>query len=126
MSRLRVVSTYLVVKVTAGTDAPERCAAAFSLAATGVASGLDVSLWLSGEAAWFAVPGHAAEFALAESAPLPDLLSAVLAGGTVFLCSQCAARRGISAEATLPGVTIAGMATFLEQIMRDSTQAVVY
>ena len=44
----------------------------------------------------------------------------------MFLCSQCAARRGIVHETTLPGITIAGMASYLEQIMTDSTQAVVY
>ena len=120
------MSSRLVVKVTAGTDSPERCAAAFSLASTAVLSGVDVSLWLSGEAAWFAVPGQAAEFALPESAPLPDLLEVVMQGGRVFLCSQCAARRGIVQEATLPGITVAGMASYLEQIMTDSTQAVVY
>lgn len=120
------MNTHLVVKVTAGTDAPERCAQAFSLAATAAASGVDVALWLSGEAAWFAVPGHAAEFALPHAAPLTELLDAILAGGRVFLCSQCAARRGIAAEATLPGITIAGIATFLEQILQDATQAVVY
>jgi predicted peroxiredoxin len=120
------VSTRLVVKVTAGTDSPERCAQAFSLAATAVASGVDVSLWLSGEAAWFAVPGQAAEFALPFAAPLPELLNTVIAGGRVLLCSQCAARRGIAEEAMLPGIAIAGMAVFLEQIMADGTQAVVY
>ena len=120
------MSSRLVVKVTAGTDSPERCAAAFSLAATAVASGVDVSLWLSGEAAWFAVPGQAAEFALPQSPPLPDLLTTVISGGRVFLCSQCAARRGIAEGAMLPGISIAGMASFLEQIMADGTQAVVY
>jgi predicted peroxiredoxin len=120
------VNRHLVVKVTAGTDSPERCAAAFSLAATAVASGFDVSLWLSGEAAWFAVPGHAAEFALPFAPPLLDLLDSVLAGGKVFVCSQCAARRGIAEGAILPGIVIAGMAVYLEQIMADSTQAVVY
>ena len=120
------MNSRLVVKVTAGTDAPERCAQAFSLAGTAVASGVDVSLWLSGEAAWFAVPGHAAKFALPFAAPLPDLLDAVLTSGRVFLCSQCAARRGIAEEAVLPGVAIAGMAAFLEQIMAEGTQAVVY
>ena len=120
------MSRPLVVKVTAGTDAPERCAQAFSLASTAVASGVDVSLWLSGEAAWFAVPGHAAEFALPFAPPLIDLLDAVVAGGRVFLCSQCAARRGIAAEAMLPGIEIAGMAVFLEQITAEGAQAVVY
>jgi predicted peroxiredoxin len=120
------VNRHLVVKVTAGTDSPERCAQAFSLSGTAVASGVDVSLWLSGEAAWFAVPGHAAEFALPFAPPLIDLLDAVVAGGHVFVCSQCAARRGIAQEAVLPGIVIAGMAVYLEQIMADGTQAVVY
>ena len=53
----------LVVKATAGTDAPERCAQAFTVAATAVAAGVSVSLWLTGESAWFALPGRAAEFA---------------------------------------------------------------
>ena len=49
----------LVVKVTAGADAPERCAQAFTVAATAVAAGVAVSLWLTGESAWFALPGRA-------------------------------------------------------------------
>jgi predicted peroxiredoxin len=120
------VSSHLVVKVTAGTDSPERCAQALSLAATAVASGVDVALWLSGEAAWFSVPGQAAEFALPFAPPLIDLLDAVIVGGRVYVCSQCAARRGIAQDALLPGIEIAGMAVYLEQIMTDGTQAVVY
>ena len=50
----------LVVKATAGADAPERCAQAFTVAATAVAAGVDVSLWLTGESTWFALPGRAA------------------------------------------------------------------
>ena len=73
----------LVVKATAGADAPERCSQAFTVAATAVAAGVPVSLWLTGESAWFALPGRAAEFDLPHAAPLPDLLEAVLAGGTV-------------------------------------------
>jgi hypothetical protein len=34
----------LVIKVTAGADAPERCSQAFTVAAVAVASGVDVSL----------------------------------------------------------------------------------
>jgi predicted peroxiredoxin len=40
----------LVVKATAGADAPERCAQAFTVAAVAAASGPEVSLWLTGEA----------------------------------------------------------------------------
>ena len=116
----------LVVKVTAGSDAPERCAQAFTVAATAVASGVDVSLWLTGESAWFALPGRAAEFSLPHSAPLPDLLDAVLAGGRVTLCTQCAARREITEVDVLTGVRIAGAAVFVEEALADGAQALVY
>lgn len=115
-----------MVKVTAGADAPERCAQAFTVAAVGVASGVSVSLWLTGEASWFALPDRAAEFELPHSTPLPDLLAAVLAGGQVTLCTQCAARRSITAEDVLPGVRIAGAQAFLGEVMADGARALVY
>ena len=52
----------LVVKVTCGAEDPERCNQAFTVAPPRPSSGADVSLWLTGEAAWFAVPGRAEEF----------------------------------------------------------------
>lgn len=116
----------LVVKATSGTDAPERCSQAFTVASTAAASGLDVSLWLTGESAWFALPGRAAEFALPHAAPLPDLLDAILVAGRVTLCTQCAARRGIGPGDVLPGVRIAGAAVFVEEIMSEGAQALVY
>lgn len=116
----------LIVKTTAGADAPERCAQAFTVAATAVAAGAEVSLWLTGESSWFALPGRAAEFELPHSAPLPDLLAAVLAGGTVTLCTQCAARRDITPADVIDGVRIAGAAVFVEETLTDGTQALVY
>jgi predicted peroxiredoxin len=116
----------LVIKVTAGADAPERCSQAFTVAATAVAAGVDVSLWLTGEAAWFALPGRAAEFQLPHSAPLVDLLDALLSAGKVTLCTQCAARRSIGADEVLPQVRIAGAAVFVEEVTSDNTQALVY
>jgi predicted peroxiredoxin len=116
----------LVVKVTAGADAPERCAQAFTVAAVAVASGVPVSLWLTGDSAWYALPGRAETFALPHSAPLADLRDAVLAGGTLTLCTQCAARRQITGADVLPGVLIAGAQRFVEEIMTAGTQALVY
>lgn len=116
----------LVVKVTAGLDAPERCSQAFTVAATAVAAGVPVSLWLTGESAWFALPGRAAEFALPHAAPLPDLLDAVLAAGQVTLCTQCAARREITEADVLPGVRIAGAAVFVQESLAEGAQALVY
>ncbi|MGE5830108.1 MAG: DsrE family protein [Micromonosporaceae bacterium] len=116
----------LVVKATAGADAPERCAQAFTVAATAAAAGVAVSLWLTGESSWFALPGRAATFELPHSAPLADLLAAVLAGGSVTLCTQCAARREIGPADVLPGVRIAGAATFVEECLAPGAQALVY
>jgi predicted peroxiredoxin len=116
----------LVVKATAGLDAPERCAQAFTVAATAVAGGVPVSLWLTGESTWFALPGKATEFALPHSAPLTDLLAAVLAGGSVTACTQCAARRDITSADVIEGVRIAGAATFIEECLADGAQALVY
>ena len=67
-----MASRSLVVKVTAGKDDQERCNQGFTIAATAVASGLQVSLWLTGEAAWFALPDRAQDVALAHAAPPPD------------------------------------------------------
>ena len=120
------MASSLVVKVTAGADAPERCSQAFTVAATAVAAGVPTSLWLTGESAWFALPGRAAEFALPHSAPLPDLLAAVLAGGRVTLCTQCAARRDITEPDVIEGVRIAGAAAFVEECLADGAQALVY
>ena len=88
--------------------------------------GREVSLWLTGEAAWFGVPGRAEEFALPLATPLADLLAAVLAGGQVTVCSQCAARREIGQDDVHAGVRIAGAAVFTEEILRDGVQALVY
>ena len=120
------VTRSLVVKATAGADAPERCAQAFTVAATAVAAGAEVSLWLTGESTWYALPGRAAEFDLPHSAPLLDLLNAVLAGGRVTVCTQCAARREITADDLLPGIRIAGAAVFIEESLADGAQALIY
>jgi predicted peroxiredoxin len=116
----------LVIKVTAGKDDPERCNQAFTVAATAAASGIPVSLWLTGEAAWFALPGRAGEFSLPEAAPLADLFSGVLSAGTVTLCTQCAARRGITEDDVIDGIRISGATTFVAEITTGGAQALVY
>ncbi len=116
----------LVVKCTAGVEAPERCAQAFTVAATALAAGAAVSLWLTGEAVWLAVPGRAEEFVLPHSAPQAQLRDAILAGGTITVCTQCAARRDLTQQQLLAGVRIAGATSFVDEILRDRVQALVY
>src|SRR5262245_46838477 len=116
----------LVVKATAGTDAPERCSQAFTVAATAIASGVDVSLWLTGESAWLALPGKAEKFELAHAAPLNELLEAVLRDGRVTVCTQCAQRRSITISDVIPGIRIAGSVAFVEEVLAEGAQALVY
>lgn len=116
----------LVVKVTAGKDDPERCNQAFTVAAAAVASGVNVSLWLTGEASWFALPGRASDLALPHAASLGELLAIILADGAVSLCTQCAARREITEDDLLAGIRIAGAPTFVAEILADGAQALVY
>ncbi len=116
----------LVVKVTAGAEALERCAQALTVAATAATAGVPVSLWLTGEAAWFALPGRAGEVTLEHSAPLAELLAGVLEAGLVTLCIQCAERRGIEPGDLIEGIRLAGAATFVAESLAEGAQAIVY
>ena len=120
------MASRLVVKVTAGEDAPERCAQAFTVASVALAAGAQVSLWLTGESSWFALPGRAETFELPHAAPLAELLQAILAGGSVTLCTQCAARRNIDAADVITGIRVSGAQTFVEEVLAPDTQALVY
>jgi predicted peroxiredoxin len=85
-----------------------------------------VSLWLTGEAAWFALPERADDVRLPYAVPLGEMLASVLAAGTVTLCTQCASRREITEEDVITGIRIAGASTFVAEIIADDTQALVY
>jgi predicted peroxiredoxin len=116
----------LVVKLTAGPEAPERCSQAFTVAAIAAEAGVPTSVWLTGESSWFALPGKAATFELAEAGSLRGQLDTVLTNGTVTLCSQCAARRAISAGDVIAGVRLAGPETFVAEALADDVRALVY
>ncbi len=116
----------LVVKLTIGDDAAERCSEGFTTAAAAASAGADVSLWLTGEAVWLATPGRAAAFDLPHAAPLDGLLDLVLGAGRVTVCEQCAARRGLHLEDLVPGVQQAGATAYVEEILTPHTQALVF
>ena len=121
-----MASGALIVKATAGKNDPERCNQAFTVAATAVASGVPVSLWLTGEATLLALPGQADDFMLAYATPLGDLLETILRAGSVTVCTQCAARREISQDDLIDGVRIAGATTFVAEVLADGAKALVY
>ncbi len=116
----------LVITCTAGAEDPERCNQAFTVASAALASGVKVSLWLSGEAAWFGVPGRAEEFDLPLAGSLSEARDLLLELGELFVCAQCAARRGLVEDDLVPGARIAGATAFTESILVDGVQALVY
>ncbi len=116
----------LVIEVTAGLDAPERCNQAFTVAAAACASGVPVEVWLSGEAAWLAVPGRADELELDHATPLAELLEIVLEVGRLRVCTQAAIRRGLALDDLIEGITISGAASYVELVLREHTRVLVY
>jgi predicted peroxiredoxin len=115
-----------VIKVTCGADEAERLSQALTVAATAVASGVEVSLWLTGDATWLGVAGRVPDLGLEHAVPIGDLVAQVLDAGSVTVCTQCAARRGIAVADLAPGVRIAGAATFVDEVLGEGTQALVY
>jgi predicted peroxiredoxin len=120
------VTRPLAVKLTCGAEAPERANQALTVAASAVALGAPVSLWLTGEGVWFAVPGRQPELGLEHAMAPGDLLATVLSDGQVTVCSQCAARRSLTETDLIDGAHIAGAAAFTELVLQPDVQALVY
>jgi predicted peroxiredoxin len=116
----------LVVKVTCGTEALERLNQGFTVAATALAAGVEVGLWLTGDATLMVVPGRAEEVVLPQAAPLAELRDALLEGARVTVCGQCAARRSLTVDDLLPGVVVRGAAAFVEEVMDPGARSLVY
>jgi predicted peroxiredoxin len=111
----------LVVQLTS--DDPERVAAALTVGMTAAAAGASVALWLSGPATLLAVPGREPDVALPHA---PDLTEALDTIDAVHVCSQCAARRGLTDADLRPGARIAGAGTLVESLLAPGAQAVTY
>jgi predicted peroxiredoxin len=116
----------LLIKITCGAEAPERANQAWTVAAIAVAGGASVSVWLTGEAVWFAVPGRQPDLDLPYATPVGELIETVRSNGTITVCTQCAARRELSVEDLVETATIQGAASFVEAALADNVQALIY
>jgi predicted peroxiredoxin len=116
----------LVVKLTCGAEAAERANQGWTVAAMGVAAGAAVTVWLTGEAVWFAVRDRQPELALPYATPVAELVETVRTAGTIAVCTQCAARRELTVDDLVEGATIAGAASFVEMVLADEVRALVY
>jgi predicted peroxiredoxin len=116
----------LIVKLTCGAEAAERANQAWTVAAAAVAAGVSTTVWLTGDGVWFAVAGRQPDLGLPFATPAGDLVEAVRGSGSIVVCTQCATRRELRPSDLLPGVTIAGAASFVEAVLADGVQALVY
>jgi predicted peroxiredoxin len=116
----------LLIKITCGAEAAERANQAWTVAAMGVTAGASVSVWLTGEAVWFAVPGRQPDLDLPYATPVAELIEAVRLGGSITVCTQCAARRELVVQDLVESATIQGAASFVEAALANNVQALVY
>ena len=116
----------LLIKITCGAEAAERANQAWTVAAMGVTAGASVSVWLTGEAVWFAVPGRQPDLELPHATPVEELIEVVRLGGSITVCTQCAARRELVVQDLVESATIQGAASFVEAALADNAQALVY
>jgi predicted peroxiredoxin len=121
-----MTSRSLLIKITCGAEAAERANQAWTVAAMGVAAGASVSVWLTGEAVWFAVRGRQPDLELPYATPVNELIETVRLGGAITVCTQCAARRELVVEDLIQSATIQGAASFVEAALADNVQALVY
>ena len=121
-----ISSRSLIIKLTCGAEAAERANQAWTVAAMGIAAGAPVTVWLTGEAVWFAVLGRQPDLALPHATPVSDLVETVRTGGRIVVCTQCAARRELTEDDLVDTATIAGAASFVEAALADGVQALVY
>ena len=121
-----ITARSLLIKITSGAEAAERANQGWTVAAMGVAAGASVSVWLTGEAVWFAVLGRQPDLELPYATPVAELIETVRLGGAITVCTQCAARRELRAEDLVQSATIQGAASFVEAALGDNVQALVY
>lgn len=118
--------TRLVIKITSGAEALERCNQGWTVATMALAAGVDVSVWLTGDAVRFAVPGYAETVSLEGAQPFEVAVQTVLAEGTLTACTQCLGRRQLTADDLIAGTRVAGAAAFVEEVIAPEAKPLVY
>ena len=73
-----------------------------------------------------ALPGKAEAFELAHAPDLAELRDLLVQDAQVTVCTQCAARRGITEADLVAGIRIAGATSFVAEALAAGAQALVY
>jgi predicted peroxiredoxin len=111
----------LVVLITCGLE-NERSSVAWSVANGGIASGLDVTVFLASSGVDWVRKG-AAEVARLNplDPPLKEMIEKLMdSGGTILVCPPCAKVRGYTQDELIEGVIIAGSSSMHELIKQGA------
>jgi len=111
----------LVIVITRGLD-DERSSVAWSIANAGIASNLEVTVFLAASGVDWVRKGAAAVAHLNPvDPPLRDLIGNLMSnGGRVLVCPPCAKVRGYEADDLIEGVTVAGAPAMLEVVKQGA------
>jgi len=116
----------MVVIVTSGFN-DERSSVAWSVANGGVASGLEVTMFLVSSGVDWVRKGAANVARLNPlDPPIKDMMKTVTdSGGQILVCPPCAGVRGYTKDDLLDGVTLAGSVSMLE-VARQNALALTF
>ena len=111
----------LVIVVTNGFD-NERSSVAWSIANGGIASNMEVTIFLvAAGIEWGRKSSTAAARLNPLDPPVKDMIQAVIDnGGRILACPPCAKVRGYAQEDMLDGVVLAGSVAMLEVASQDA------
>lgn len=116
----------LVVVITSGMD-DERSSVAWSIANGGVASGLEVTVFLAGPGVDWARKGAADAAHLNPfDPPMGDMVRGIMENGEgVVVCPPCAKVRGYTADDLLDGVVLMGSKAIHDRI-KEGAQTLAF
>lgn len=111
----------LVILITRGLD-DERSSVAWSIANAGIASDLEVTVFLAASGVDWVRKGAADVAHLNPLDPtLKDMIGNLMSnGGNVLVCPPCAKVRGYSKNDLIDGVTVAGAPAMLEVVKQGA------
>ena len=116
----------LVVIVTNGFN-DERSSVAWSVANGGVASGMEVTMFLVSSGVDWVRKGATEHARLNPLDPtIKDMIGTVVeSGGKILVCPPCAGVRGYTEDDLMDGVTLAGSVAMLDEV-RQGAEAITF
>lgn len=105
----------ICVSVTHSKNDLDKATVGFVVANASVASGQETVVFLSIEGVRLSVRGFSDGLQEEGFAPIKDLIASFTkAGGTIWVCSPCMKKRGLSEQPLVEGATIVGGAKLVE------------